>query len=102
MTLKNAFSMTGATGVIAVTIMFYMWFALTIAVLCVMEGTSAMLHSLRLLWVEMMYVLLQFSPLVICHRVIQLTIDRSKSFMGDGVAFQPFSFKILLEEEPVE
>jgi V-type H+-transporting ATPase subunit a len=79
MTIANTFR-EGAAGTVMVVIGFYVWFFLTVAVLCVMEGTSAMLHSLRLLWVEMM----------------------SKSFMGDGVAFQPFSFKILLEEEPIE
>ncbi|KAK5018439.1 H(+)-transporting V0 sector ATPase subunit a [Cryomyces antarcticus] len=77
MTLKNAFAQTGAMGVLFVTVMFYMWFFLTIAVLVVMEGTSAMLHSLRLHWVEAM----------------------SKHFIGDGVPFEPFSFKILLEED---
>lgn len=80
MTLKLAFGFTGVTGIIAVTALFYLWFVLTVCVLCVMEGTSAMLHSLRLHWVEAM----------------------SKHFIGDGVAFEPFSFKILLEEEPVE
>lgn len=78
--MKNAFAMTGVTGAIAMVVVFYFWFALTVAVLCVMEGTSAMLHSLRLHWVEAM----------------------SKHFIGDGVPFEPFSFKTLLEEEPVE
>jgi V-type H+-transporting ATPase subunit a len=80
MTLGIAFSMGGAVGVIATVCLFYLWFVLTVMVLCVMEGTSAMLHSLRLHWVEAM----------------------SKHFMGDGVPFTPFSFKILLEEDPVE
>ncbi|KAH7135575.1 vacuolar ATP synthase-like protein 98 kDa subunit [Dendryphion nanum] len=80
MTMKIAFGFTGITGSIILVVIFYGWFALTVMVLCVMEGTSAMLHSLRLHWVEAM----------------------SKHFMGDGVPFTPFSFKILLEEEPVE
>ena len=49
MTLNNAFAFTGALGIFAIFVFFAVWFALTIAVLCVMEGTSAMLHSLRLL-----------------------------------------------------
>jgi V-type H+-transporting ATPase subunit a len=80
MTLNIAFSFTGAIGIIATVCLFYLWFVLTFFVLCVMEGTSAMLHSLRLTWVESM----------------------SKYFIGDGVPFQPFSFQILLEEDPVE
>lgn len=72
--------MSGVLGTIATVCFFYLWFILTVMVLCIMEGTSAMLHSLRLHWVEAM----------------------DKHFMGDGVPFQPFSFKLLLEEDPVE
>jgi V-type H+-transporting ATPase subunit a len=80
MTLGNAFTMKGPIGVFAVFLSFGLWFILTVMVLCIMEGTSAMLHSLRLHWVEAM----------------------SKHFIGDGVPFTPFSFKVLLEEDPVE
>jgi V-type H+-transporting ATPase subunit a len=77
MTLAIGLSSTGVVGVILIVITFYAWFFLSIAVLVVMEGTSAMLHSLRLHWVEAM----------------------SKHFMGDGIPFEPFSFKQMLEED---
>ena len=77
MTLANAFGFEGALGVVAVVVFFAVWFYLTLAILCVMEGTSAMLHSLRLHWVEAM----------------------SKHFIGDGIPFEPFSFKLILEED---
>lgn len=80
MSLGRSFKMQGGLRVVMIIVLFYMWFVLTIAILCVMEGTSAMLHSLRLHWVEAM----------------------SKHFVGEGVPFEPFSFKILLEEDPVD
>ncbi|KAF2860132.1 putative V-type proton ATPase subunit A [Piedraia hortae CBS 480.64] len=77
MTLKNCFAFTGVLGIFAAFAGFGLWFILTVAVLVVMEGTSAMLHSLRLHWVEAM----------------------SKHFIGDGVPFEPFSFEVLMGEE---
>ncbi|KAJ5596638.1 hypothetical protein N7450_003096 [Penicillium hetheringtonii] len=81
MTLGGSFeSESPVMRVIMIVVTFYMWFVLSVIVLCVMEGTSAMLHALRLHWVEAM----------------------SKHFMGEGVPFLPFSFKTLLEEDPVD
>jgi len=76
MTLGPALKMTGAKGVIFIVVTFYMFFTLSIAILIVMEGVSAMLHSLRLAWVE----------------------SFSKFAEFGGWAFAPFSFQQLLEE----
>ena len=80
MTLNNAFGMEGAVGIIAIVAFFFLWFVLTVGVLVVMEGTSAMLHSWRLHWVEAM----------------------SKHFIGEGIPFEPLSFKAMIDDELTE
>ncbi|PNY24128.1 V-type proton ATPase subunit a [Tolypocladium capitatum] len=76
MTLGSALATSGAMGVATIVVCFYLWFFLSIAILVCMEGTSAMLHSLRLAWVESFSKFAEFA----------------------GWPFAPFSFGTLLEE----
>ncbi|KAH0496649.1 hypothetical protein TgHK011_004000 [Trichoderma gracile] len=76
MTLGPCLARGGVLGVIMIVGGFYLWFFLTIAILVCMEGTSAMLHSLRLAWVESFSKFAEFA----------------------GWPFAPFSFNTLIEE----
>ena len=81
MTLGSAFGMidggaTGIGGALFLVAMFFMFFTLSCIILIIMEGVSAMLHSLRLAWVESFSKFAEFA----------------------GWPFAPFSFKQMLEE----
>lgn len=76
MTIGPALGMSGVVGVIAIVIFFAAFLILSVIILIIMEGVSAMLHSLRLAWVE----------------------SFSKFAEFNGWPFAPFSFKNMLEE----
>ncbi|KAK4149784.1 vacuolar ATP synthase [Chaetomidium leptoderma] len=76
MTMAPAFSRSGIGGAIFMVVAFTAFFCLSCIILIIMEGVSAMLHSLRLAWVE----------------------SFSKFAEFGGWPFTPFSFGQLLEE----
>ncbi|KAK0705059.1 vacuolar ATP synthase 98 kDa subunit [Lasiosphaeris hirsuta] len=76
MTMAPALSSKGIGGGLYLVAAFYMFFCLSCIILIIMEGVSAMLHSLRLAWVE----------------------SFSKFAEFGGWPFAPFSFSSMIEE----
>merc|ERR1719228_3018639 len=77
MVMRIAFTaFTGYGGAVTIYVIFAFWSVLTIGILCLMEGLSAFLHTLRLHWVEF----------------------QSKFYEGSGVLFVPFEFNQCLKE----
>jgi V-type H+-transporting ATPase subunit a len=76
MILAKAFNPSGFIGYLMLIVMPPFWFACSCVILVGMEGTSAMLHSLRLAWVE----------------------SFSKFAEFNGWPFVPFSLNLIVEE----
>lgn len=94
MIFQMGLKVSSYVGVVTIFIFFAIWAGGTIAILVVMEGLSAFLHTLRLHW----YFFLFITKSLFLFGFFRVEF-MSKFYEGLGHPFQPFSFKVIMEEE---
>lgn len=82
MVLRQALTVNGWLGGVALWIIFAFWGVLTIGILVLMEGLSAFLHTLRLHWYELILLIM-----ISIHSIFLCFISKYLNYLLMNVLF---------------